>query len=141
MKSIFRYFLIASLFGLLAGILISIYLYNKKPADLSSAKSDFKLTSRELVSAFESNEPEATAKYVNKIIEVHGNISSVENNSDGSINVILTEPGQMSGIICTFRNSDEPGLAGLQEGNSVKIRGICNGFLMDVSMTNCVLVN
>ena len=60
------------------GILAALYLYNLKPKDLQKVKPDFIITSTALQKAFEEDEKGSSAKYINKIIEVSGEIESVK---------------------------------------------------------------
>ena len=123
----------------LAGLGIGLYLYNKQDRDLQKEEPDFKLTSIDLQKSFEDNEAAATAKYINKIIEVSGTIESVKAGEGNITSVILMTGSGLSSVICTLSSQADP--ATLVSGNEVVIRGECSGFLMDVLLNNCVIIN
>jgi tRNA_anti-like len=121
----------------LAGAIAGFYLYNLKPKDLGKVKPDFVLTSSELQKSFEENETSAGAKYINKIIEVSGEISSVQPGENNSMNISLKTNNSSSSVICTFPYGSEPGK--YKEGSQITVRGECSGYLMDVLLNNCVI--
>lgn len=121
----------------LAGAATGIYLYNLKPKDLGKVKPDFVVTSSELQSAFEENETAAVVKYVNKTVEVSGEIGSVEPGENNSVNISLKTNSSYSSVICTFPSGVDSGK--IKEGSQISIRGECSGYLMDVLLNNCVL--
>lgn len=120
-----------------AGAAAGYYLYNLKPQDLGKAKSDFVITSAELLRAFEEDEVAATAKYTNKIVEVTGNVASVERGDNNTVNISLKTGSDFSSVICTFPSEVNPEL--IKVGSQISVRGVCSGYLMDVLLNNCVL--
>jgi hypothetical protein len=138
MKTSVKILLGVVLFIGLVGIGVGIYLFRMPHKDLGKAKPDFVITAVDLQKAFEENESAATAKYVNKIIEVSGTIESVKPGEGNSLNVTLKTGSDLSSVICTFVSSSNP--TKLTAGNHVTIRGECSGFLMDVLLNNCSLM-
>jgi hypothetical protein len=122
----------------LSSILGALYLYNKKSPDLAKVKPDFVVTSVDLQKSFEENEKLASAKYINKIIEVTGKISSINPPQNNIISISLSTENDLSSINCIFALSTDPEV--LNSGNTVTIRGECSGYLMDVLMKNCVII-
>jgi hypothetical protein len=121
----------------LAGAAAGFYLYNLKPKDLGKVKPDFVVTASELQSAFEENETAAVVKYVNKIVEVSGEISSVEPGENNSVNISLKTNSSFSSVICTFPAGVDSGK--IKAGSQISIRGECSGYLMDVLLNKCVI--
>jgi hypothetical protein len=120
------------------GIGAALYLFRMPHKDIGKAKPDFIITAIDIQKAFEDNETLATAKYVNKILEIEGEVESVKTGEANVFNVILKSGSDLSSVICTFPAATEP--AGFTVGAKVSIRGECSGFLMDVLMNNCVLI-
>jgi hypothetical protein len=118
-----------------AGILYALILFNKKHVDTSKAKPDFVITAITLQKEFEDNEKIASAKYINKILEVSGTIASITPADSSHLNISLKTGSDMSSVICTFP------LAGnenrFKSGEEIRLRGECSGFLMDVLLNNC----
>jgi hypothetical protein len=137
MKTYVKIALGVVLFVAIAGIGAGLYFYNLKPKNLSSVKPDFVMSSTELQKAFEDNEGAATTKFVSKVIEVSGEIASVKQGENNSINISLRTGSEMSSVICTFPASTKPGE--LAAGATVTIHGVCSGYLMDVLLNNCAI--
>ena len=138
MKTSIKIALFVVFFIALGGILMGLYMFNKQHKDLSKAKPDFTLTATALQKAFEENETAATAKYVNKIIEVSGTIGSVRAGEGNVPNISLKTGSDLSAVLCTLPAGTDP--LGFTEGKQVIIRGECSGFLMDVLLNNCILI-
>jgi hypothetical protein len=131
--ALFAVFLIA-----LGSIFLALSLYFKKHKDLASTKADYVLTATALQKEFEDNEKAATEKYVKKVIEVTGEISSINRDDSSNINVSLKTANDLSSVICTFASSDT---SAFKTGGSIRLRGECSGYLMDVLLNNCAIIN
>jgi hypothetical protein len=138
MKTYVKVALFVVSFIAIAIILAALYYYNLKQTDMSKAKPDFVLSSTLLVNAFENNETTASTKYINKIVQVTGIISSVENAANNSINITLQSGSDLSSVICTLPAFTDP--EKIKKGEEITLRGECSGFLMDVLLNNCTIV-
>ncbi len=138
MKKNLRIALIALAVLAVSGAAAGYYLYNLKPKDLGKQKPDFIITSAELQRSFEENETAATEKYVNKIIEVSGEVGSVDRGENNSVNIALKTESDFSSVICTFPS--EINTEQIREGSQISVRGQCSGYLMDVLLNNCAVV-
>ena len=107
-------------------------------AKTKKEKPDFILTSFELQKAFEENETIAIEKYVNKIIEVTGTVLSVTTGEGNVTNISLETDSSLSSVICTLASGSGPAVP--VPGKEIRIRGECSGFLMDVLLNNCVII-
>lgn len=140
MKPAIRNLLLVVLLLAIIGAIFGIYLYTKKSPDLSKVKADYILKVSELVNEFNQDETTASAKYIDKIVEITGPVLTFEATSDSTMNVTLADKNQMSGVICTFNNITNPALTEIKEGDIITIRGVCSGMLMDVLLNDCVIV-
>lgn len=125
----------------IAIIVTSLYLYrqyNRKPADLMDTKPAFIITASNLVNEFETDEAAANKKFLGKIIQVNGVLASVDYNQDTLINIILGDGIHRVG--CQFDKRHSAGIGKFQEMNTISIKGICTGYLMDVELNRCVIV-
>ncbi len=126
--------------GLMAGVGIGYYFYNKPPADVAGMNPEFKLTATALNDAYEKNEKEANEKYLGKIIEVTGEISSIEKDSTATL-VLSTGGNSMSTVRCTLSPHEKTEENSLSVGNPIKLKGKCTGKLFDVVLINCYVIN
>lgn len=138
MKTYVKIALFVVFFFAVGVILASLYVFKMKHKDLKKTKPDFVITSVSLQKVFEDEEKAATAKYVNKILEVSGTIESVKIGEANILSVNLKTGSEFSSVICTFPSQTDP--VQFKTGNQITIRGECSGFLMDVLLNNCTVI-
>jgi hypothetical protein len=117
----------------LVGGSVGFYLFNKKVAGLENAKADYTITATKLYNAFETQEQEASEKYLNKILLVEGTVVKVEIDKKYSSIILKADNALAGGINCSFNHEVES----VSKGDIISIKGRCQGFLMDVVLTNC----
>jgi hypothetical protein len=123
----------------IAAILAALYYYNLKSTDMAKARPDFIVTASALQKAFEDDETKASLTYINKIVEVTGNVLSVKPGEKGVVNITLATGSDLSSVICTSPAISDPSV--FKTGDEITLRGECSGFLMDVLLNNCAVVN
>ncbi len=114
-----------------------LYVFRPEGTSVKSKKVDIHISADNLVQAFEMDESEANKVYIDKIILVSGTIESI---TDGPAAIIVTlkNPEAISGVSCKFDPSSVNKEA-LVAGNQVRIKGICNGYTLDVVLSKCSL--
>lgn len=115
--------------------------YTRKVKDLSNVKEHVQLSANELITAFEKNEVEANALYLDKIIAVKGNIKAVEKNDKGYYSVILGDEMSMSSIRCSMDTAYGRDISKLKTGTFITIKGACTGFNADELVGSDVILN
>ena len=121
-------------------LIIGIRLYNKPHVDINKASADLAVRAEAVLQEYEANEVHANKKYVDKIIEVEGRITKVTFDNGNSI-VTLEGGDGRPGIICHMLPEDNLNVLKYKEHSSVRIKGICTGYLIDVMMVRCVFVD
>ncbi|UII77309.1 OB-fold putative lipoprotein [Flagellimonas sp. HMM57] len=121
----------------------SYYFYNfltREPyaRDVIVASPELAISSELLVDRFLEDEQEANAAYMEKVIEVEGEVKEVTflNNR---YTVLLYSGSKVSYVMCDMRTEQAEMVRKLNEGDKVKLKGVFKGFLMDAIMLNCVL--
>ena len=114
---------------------IAVYLFNKQHKDLRNTKPDYVVTAADLLKEFEADETGASAKYVNKVLEVSGIIESLNSGEDKTVSIVLKTESDFSTVICTFQQAINP--ADYTRGDKITLKGECSGFLTDVLLNNC----
>jgi hypothetical protein len=122
----------------ITAILIALYYYNLKSADLAKAKPDLIVTASALQKAFEDNETAASSMYINKILEVTGKIASIKSAENKAMSISLETESNISSVICTFPAVSDPAI--FKTGDEITLRGECSGSLMDVLLNNCAVI-
>ncbi len=128
--------LIAFFLIILIGAGVGYYYLQKEVAPLDEVEPDFRLTADELYDAFEADETAAGEKYIDKVIEVSGKVDRFTAQEAG-VNIVLSAENAIAGgVNCAF--TDPP--SKLEPGTAIKIKGKCQGFLLDVVLNNCSIV-
>lgn len=112
-----------------------LYIWNKPQLNVEDSKA-VKVTAAALFSEYSSNEKEANSKYIDKVVEVTGEINSVSKNSEGKTVVLLKTDDLMFGVNCTLEQA-----ADVKAGESISLKGICTGYLTDVVLIRCYKTN
>jgi hypothetical protein len=112
------------------------YYLNHKPGREVENEKGIEVTAQQIFDDFTTNEAVANQKYLNKAIQVTGEVAEAKKNQDNKMVVLLKTSDPMFGVNCTFKT--DPGV--LQPGATVTFKGICTGFLSDVVINEGVLV-
>jgi hypothetical protein len=131
---------------LFAGLLLCVivvgvgfYLYNKPRTSAADRHTDDQVTAKELYRAFAADEPTANKLYANKVLEVSGNVLQVQQTGK-DISVLLEGGSKDSGgVNCTIATGAP--VTAPKVGSTLHIKGMCTGFLMDVSLVDATIVN
>jgi len=86
--------------------------------------------------SFTVNETKANELYLNKAIQVTGEISEFKKNQDGQAVVYLKSTDPVFGVNCTFKEDPGP----LEKGTTITFKGICTGYLSDVIINQGIIV-
>jgi len=130
--------IIGGLLGVLTAGGIGVYLFNKPHQSIKSVDAEFQSTAPELVTQFQDNEEAANKQYLGKVVEVNGVVSDIATDEKGVLNITL-QGGDLSVVTCQFEKANQESALTLKKGQSVSIKGICTGILMDVVLVDCVV--
>lgn len=121
------------------GALVAYKMYNKPHVSVKDTKAVFSLNASKIISDFSSDEDNANAKYLEKIIEVKGTIKEVKT-ENGKMILTLGSTEDMESVMCHMINSKEDEFKNLKIGDSIAVKGICTGYLLDVILVKCVII-
>lgn len=129
---------LAVLFIAALGIIIGYKTYNKAHKNLNELKADFIVSPDEFLAEFEADEATAQTKYLNKIIQIKGELLEKQKVGEQIIWVLSTG-NPLSNIQCEM----DPRYIGavndkIQIGAVVTVQGICSGKLMDIVLNQVV---
>ena len=134
MKTLVKIFIAAILILFIAYLIVM----NLPKASSSGKVSDYKIQATELYAEFNADEGAANKKYIGKTIEVSGQVLNTHRDQQNALVIIMDAGNAMGSILCTLEK-DPPSIP--EKGQSVTIKGQCNGLLMDVVLNKCVLLN
>lgn len=127
------------LFAIVFGLAFAWKEYNRTQASTENIDAIIPESAEYVIEEFIKNEQASGAKYNNKAIIFKGTVKSIELN-DSVQTVIIGNNLQESGVICEFEQKASIDLKKLKVGDSVRVKGICTGFLMDIILVRCILV-
>jgi len=115
------------------------YVFKESKTDISNEKAEFKLSAIELFYKFEEDENQANKLYLGKIIEVTGTIVSIQKTQNNDLMLMFREDDEIFGVACTLK-INKTGNKNLNVGKKIALKGVCQGYLTDVILNNCVVV-
>ncbi len=123
---------------LLAAISAYVWFFEWNKPQTNVAKAEgIKVEAAVLFNTYSTNEQAANKTYLEKVTEVTGEVMNVTKNAEGLTVVLLKTDDPMFGINCTIEQKDIT----VKEGDKVTLKGICTGYLTDVVLIRCYLIN
>lgn len=133
-KRILKWALLSVFVAVIALGIVGFKMYTKPHRNVEAGKA-VQISAFELVKNYEDNESAANSKYLDKILEVKGEVANVSKNQKGEP-VVTLKGTDTSGLICTL---DEKISANLKPNTTVVIKGICTGYLTDVVLVRSIV--
>lgn len=131
----------AFLLALAAAVAIYFLVYNKPHKDAANLKPEHEISATELYAQYSSNEADADALYLGKMIEITGILEKISTDEMGVTSLFLAVESDMDNVICELDEIYKKEVPGLNPGNTVKVRGWCSGSMGDVIISRCVIVD
>lgn len=119
----------------------SMYLYQKPTISTENKKTDLSISATDFISAFESNEENANKKYLDKVVQVKGRVQEVLSDDPESLQILLQGESEMPLVACGMQAGQKEAVQKIKAGMEVIIKGQCSGMLMDVTLSECILIN
>jgi tRNA_anti-like len=112
------------------------YQWNRPVASNVDKTAEMTITATDLEAAYTANEADANTKYNDKLVQVSGVVSKIENEA-GKTSIYLNTNNPMAAVICELENGSD--VSNIKDGDNVSIKGKPTGILSDVVMVQCVL--
>ncbi len=135
--------LIFLVLGLTVFLVTYLYVFRTDHTDMSRLKTDFSVSATSLFTDFNTDEAAAMEKFAGKVVEVSGVVESVEKNEWGNVTISFVDP--FFGVTCTIDSLEairqSPLIDQIKNGDSLIVKGRCDGMLTDVKIVKCLIVN
>lgn len=129
---------------LLALVVGLIYCYNEfqKPAqkDVTELEVAAVLNTDDMIQLFKEDKQTASDALVEQVVQVQGEIKEISFINDRYTILLKSKNFTKSFVMCEMA-SKNLNIENLAVGDTLKLRGICKGYLLDVIMLNCVPIN
>lgn len=121
-------------------ILYALNLYNKPHLNVEKTEADLVINIHELLDDYKNDENLANGKYVDQVIQISGEISEINIENGNSI-IIFKDSTGTSSVMCHMSPEENLKVLKLKKDGEIILKGICTGYLLDVILIRCVLVN
>lgn len=119
---------------------VYFFIYHQAHADIFKAQPDFTISAVDLYRAFQEDERAANEVYLGKIIRVSGAVLDIEK-EDGLVSAVRLDVGELlDGVVCEMDRVYLREAGELRAGDEVVLQGVCTGFLEDVILNRCAII-
>lgn len=115
------------------------YTFRPSPNSMKNSSTAYSISSEQLATSFETDEEKANTTYLNKVIVIEGKLSEIEN-AELDKAILSVKGNSTTNISCLFSNTELP-TPKPEIGQIIKIKGICTGYIFDVVLTKCSVIN
>ncbi|MBX9783667.1 MAG: OB-fold putative lipoprotein [Chitinophagaceae bacterium] len=136
MKTLKPIILILILIGIATAVYVWFFEWNKPKTEVADADA-IKIEAATLFNAYTKDEASANKLYLEKVLQVNGEVTEVIQNEEGLKVVLLKTEDAMFGVNCTLEQKNIT----VSKGEKVTLKGICTGYLTDVVLIRCYKVN
>ena len=142
MKTWLKILIILAVVGLIAAFLVWKFMINKPHTDYSKAKADIEITASELFNQYTANNEIANTSYLDKVIQLSGKLTKTEITDTSCIVVFVFKQGDFGdeGVRCILLQEERAKGQQLKPDQDITIKGHCTGFLSDVIVEKCVII-
>lgn len=128
-KKVIRIVAILGIAGLVIGGGVGLYMFNMPQRDVQSTKTDYSVSSSQLVEEYLNDKDAADQKYLasdgdSKILEVTGVVNKITEDFNGQKVVLLKDEQDLAGVSAAFTSETESTLQGITIGEPVTIKGV-----------------
>lgn len=129
MKKKLFFFLAALILVLVAAYFI---LLNLPQANIKSKEATMAIPASEVYIQYSEDEAAADNTYMGKVIQISGVIDEIYEDEEGAPVVILRNSDSEPIALITMEKDEKTKLDEYSEGQSITIKALCNGLLMEV---------
>ncbi len=122
------------------GVFVAYKMYNKPHVNVVETKSDIILSASKILNDFSTDENLANKLYLEKIIKINGTISELNIEKERGI-ITLKTTNDFGSVLCHLSEGGMKKMKSLKVGQTITLKGICTGFLMDVILVKCEIIS
>lgn len=125
-------------------------MYNKEHTNVSETKALEIVDAESLFQAFMNDEEKANATYVDQVIEVSGEIYSIDLSNPEEAQVVLRTTNESGYVRCGFKPDEHPKVTAISDSETIKLKGECKGINnaeeldlladIDIVLSNCIII-
>ena len=113
-----------------------VFVYSKTHHRNVQSEKGIVIQADSLSAAYQADEKNANALYLNKAVEISGTIVSIDKNQEGKITLNIGRSDSFSNVSVTLISTTP---ISQKIGETITIKGVCTGALSDVIITEGVV--
>ena len=121
-------------------LFIALNLFNKPLLNIAKSRADLEIMAQEILDDYRTDEIIANKKYVDNVIQIKGEISNISIENGNGIISLKDLKGESS-VMCHMSPEENLKVLKLKKGSGITIKGICTGYLLDVVLVRCIIIN
>ena len=128
---------------LILGLIVAFVaykMYNKPHVNVFEKSADIITNADKILKDFSSDENTANTKYLEKIIKIKGAVSDIKIENEKGI-ISLETNDEFGSVLCHLSIESTKKIKEIQKGQDIVVKGICTGYLMDVILVKCEVIN
>lgn len=144
MSKLFKILIGLLLVGLIAGLAIYFFVYNKPHVNYEKAKPEMSISGETLYMDYLQDEESANQTYTGKVVQIDGVLYGTETAGELTIAMFSFGEGMFGpeGVRCTMLENHAAAINEVGDGTPLTIKGYVTGFNgTDVIMENCSIVD
>jgi|TARA_B110000858_G_scaffold160290_1_gene184290 hypothetical protein len=107
--------------------------------EISDQTPSIEVSAKKLYADYDANGVSADMKYKGKVLSVTGKINNIDKDFMDEIYVSLKGDEYFGDIQCYFAESHIQEAANLSKGQTITVKGVCDGQMMNVILKGCVI--
>ena len=107
--------------------------------EISTQESAITVSARQLYADYEANGVAVDGKYKGKVLQVTGVVNTIDRDIMDKIYVTLKGNQYFGDIQCFFAESHIGTASQLSKGQTITVKGKCDGKLMNVMLKGCII--
>lgn len=107
------------------------YEFNRKNEALENIQPAYSVSAVEATDEFSKNSTAALKKYVDKVIEVEGQVKNVETTEKGDVTIVVGEENNMSSLRFSMDSTETKKASLIKIKSTLHLKGICTGYNAD----------
>ncbi len=130
--------------GMVICLLIGVYWFwqftHTTTINIQNTETNTFVEAEVLINSFLENEAQSNKQFKSKVVEVTGIVKTISF-TNNRYTVILQGKNNDHHVLCDLKALDATSIKSISHLKKVRIKGICKGFLKDVILLNCIIIN
>ena len=122
------------------GVMVALNLFHQPHIDVKTSDAGIVISTQDILNDYQEDESLANNKYADQIIQIKGVISDISI-EDGSSIIIFKDENGLSSVMCHMSPEENLKVLKLKRDKQITVKGICTGYLLDMIMVRCIIVN